>query len=95
MGHIGVHVFVMRMMKMTEIEFRLIENEDMPPLVISINDDLEPKVIINSHHKVWLGWKRKVIGGVAKSLYEKIDALLDGYLAEQYALEGLDEWEED
>lgn len=80
---------------MTEIEFRLIENEDMPPLVISINDDLEPKVIINSHHKVWLGWKRKVIGGVAKSLYEKIDALLDGYLAEQYALEGLDEWEED
>jgi hypothetical protein len=80
---------------MTEIEFRLIENEDMPPLVISINEDLEPKVIINSHHKVWLGWKRKVIGGVAKSLYEKIDALLDGYLAEQYALEGLDEWEED
>ena len=95
MEHIGVHVFVMRMMKMTEIEFRLIENEDMPPLVISINDNLEPKVIINSYHKVWLGWKRKVIGGVAKSLYEKIDALLDGYLAEQYALEGLDEWEED
>ena len=86
---------MMKVKKMTEIEFRLIENADMPPLVISINEDLEPKVIINAHYKVWLGWKRKVIGGVAKSLYEKIDALLDGYLAEQYALEGLDEWEED
>ena len=78
---------------MPEIEFRLIEAEDMPPLVITIDDNLEPKVIINAHHKIWLGWKRKVIGGIAKSLYEKIDALLDGYLEEQYTLGGLDEWE--
>mgnify|MGYP003674223838 FL=1 len=80
---------------MPEIEFRLIENEDMPPLVITIDDNLEPKVIINAHHKIWLGWKRKVIGGIAKSLYDKIDALLDGYLEEQYTLGGLDAWEED
>ena len=80
---------------MPEIEFRLIENEDMPPLVITIDDNLEPKVIINAHHKIWLGWKRKVIGGIAKSLYEKIDALLDGYLEEQYTLGGLDAWEAD
>jgi hypothetical protein len=80
---------------MTEIEFRLIESREMPPLVISINEDLEPKVIINTYYKVWLGWKRKVIGGIAKSLYERIEDLLDGYLAEQYALGGLDEWEED
>jgi len=80
---------------MPEIEFRLIENADMPPLVIAIDDNLEPKVIINTHHKIWMGWKRKVIGGIAKSLYEKIDALLDGYLEEQYTLGGLDAWEED
>tara|TARA_R110000824_G_scaffold13260_1_gene57744 strand:+ start:2167 stop:2406 length:240 start_codon:yes stop_codon:yes gene_type:complete len=79
---------------MPEIEFRLIESEDMPPIVIAIDDNNEPKVVINTHHKIWLGWKRKVIGGVAKSLYDKIDALLDGYLEEQYTLEGLDAWEE-
>ena len=79
---------------MPEIEFRLIESEDMPPIVIAIDDNNEPKVVINTHHKIWLGWKRKVIGGIAKSLYEKIDALLDGYLEEQYTLEGLDSWEE-
>ena len=80
---------------MTEIEFRLIESEDLPPIVIAIDENLEPKVIINAHHKIWLGWKRKVIGGIAKSLYEKMDALLDGYLEEQYMLAGLDTWEED
>ena len=79
---------------MPEIEFRLIESEDMPPIVITIDDNNEPKVVINTHHKIWLGWKRKVIGGVARSLYDKIDALLDGYLEEQLVLEGLDKWEE-
>ena len=79
---------------MPEIEFRLIESEDMPPIVITIDDNNEPKVVINTHHKIWLGWKRKVIGGIAKSLYDKIDALLDGYLEEQLVLEGLDKWEE-
>ena len=76
------------------VEFRIIDNEDMPPIVISIGDDNEPKVIINSYYKIWLGWKRKIVGGIAKSLYEKIDELLDAYLAEQYVLGGLDSWEE-
>ena len=60
-----------------QIEFRLIDNEDLPPIVITIGENNEPKVIINSYHKVWMGWKRKMIGGVAKSLYEKIDELLE------------------
>ena len=76
------------------IEFRLIDEQDMPPIVITIGDDLEPKVILNSHHKIWLGWKRKMIGGVAKSLYDKIDELLDSYLADQHQLQEMDAWEE-
>ena len=67
-----------------QIEFRLIDEADMPPIVITIGDNLEPKVILNSHHKIWMGWKRKMIGGVAKSLYDKIDELLDAYLADQH-----------
>tara|TARA_R110002020_G_scaffold153171_24_gene332502 strand:- start:813 stop:1055 length:243 start_codon:yes stop_codon:yes gene_type:complete len=77
-----------------QIEFRLIDEEDMPPIVITIGDDKEPKVILNSHHQIWMGWKRKMIGGVAKSLYDKIDELLDAYLADQHMLEGMDAWEE-
>ena len=76
------------------IEFRLIENTEMPPIVITIGEDNEPKVILNSHHKIWLGWKRKMIGGVAKSLYDKIDELLDSYLADQHQLQEMDLWEE-
>tara|TARA_R110000823_G_scaffold55404_1_gene135526 strand:+ start:372 stop:620 length:249 start_codon:yes stop_codon:yes gene_type:complete len=67
-----------------QIEFRLIDEGDMPPIVITVGDNNEPKVILNSHHKIWMGWKRKMIGGVAKSLYDKIDELLDAYLADQH-----------
>ena len=77
-----------------QIEFRLIEEEDMPPIVITIGDNLEPKVVLNGHHRIWMGWKRKMIGGVAKSLYDKIDELLDSYLADQYQLQEMDTWEE-
>ena len=82
------------MMRDKTIEFRLIDEEDMPPIVITFGDDLEPKVILNSHHQIWMGWKRKIIGGVAKSLYDKIDELLDGFLADQYQLKEMDAWEE-
>ena len=77
-----------------QIEFRLIEEEDMPPIVITIGENLEPKVVLNAHHRIWMGWKRKMIGGVAKSLYDKIDELLDSYLADQYQLQEMDTWEE-
>ena len=75
------------------LEFRLIDNEDLPPIVITIGENNEPKVILNSHYKIWMGWKRKMIGGVAKSLYEKIDELLDAYLADQYAFIQMEEEE--
>jgi hypothetical protein len=78
-----------------DIEFRLIDNKEMPPIVIAINDNNEPKVIINSYYKIWLGWKRKIIAGIAKNLYEKIDELLDAYLADQHTLQEMDSWEED
>ena len=77
-----------------DIEFRIIDSKEMPPIVITIGDNNEPKVVINSHHKIWMGWKRKIIGGVAKSLYEKIDELLNSYLADQFMMGELDSWEE-
>tara|TARA_R110000751_G_scaffold210443_1_gene314189 strand:- start:523 stop:753 length:231 start_codon:yes stop_codon:yes gene_type:complete len=73
-----------------KVEFRMINEEEMPPIVISINDDDMPKVVINSHYTIWLSLHRKTIGGCAENLFVKINELLDGYLAQQRAYEGLD-----
>ena len=70
-----------------EIEYRIINDENVPPIVFSINDDDRPKIIINSHHQIWLSLYRAEIGGCAKSLYDEIIKLLDAHLEEQRAVE--------
>ena len=71
----------------TVIEFRLVDDDELPPIVITMDEQDKTKVIINHKYKVWLGLNRKVIGGVAVSLYEKIDELLHAYLSDQRLLE--------
>ena len=72
------------------VEFRIIDDADMPPIVITMNEDDEPKVVLNQHHKLWLSLNRKIIGGCAEELFEKINIILTGYLVEQYAFEKQD-----
>ena len=36
---------------MTEVEFRLVHDAELPPIVITMNDDDQPKVVINDYHK--------------------------------------------
>ena len=78
------------MMKEINVEFRLVNDEEMPPIVITMNDRDEPKVVLNSEHKIWLSLYRKTIGGCAEALYEKIDELLTVHLQEQRAYERMD-----
>ena len=66
----------------TEIEFRLVNDEEMPPCVISMNERDQPKVVLNAHHKIWLCLHRKTIAGSAEALFEKIDQILTGQLIE-------------
>ena len=73
-----------------EIEFRLIDDDDMPPIVITIGNSDLPKVVINRKHTIWLSLHRKCIGGCAESLYEKIDELLTGHLSEQRMFEKME-----
>ena len=68
---------------MAEIEFRLVNDEEMPPVVITMNDRDEPKVVLNAEHKTWLCLHRKTIAGSAEALFEKIDQILTGMLIEQ------------
>ena len=74
----------------TYVEFRLVNDEEMPPIVITMNDNDSPKVVLNADHKIWLALHRKTIGGCAEALYEKIDELLTAHLQEQRAYERMD-----
>ena len=74
----------------TNVEFRLVNDEEMPPIVITMNDSDSPKVVLNADHKIWLALHRKTIGGCAEALYEKIDELLTAHLQEQRAYERMD-----
>ena len=70
-----------------KVEFRLIDSETMPPIVISYNENDEPKVVINTYHKLWISVNRRTIAGVIEALQEKMDTILQGYLVEQYNFE--------
>jgi|TARA_B100000035_G_scaffold271279_1_gene246037 hypothetical protein len=73
-----------------DVEFRMVNDDEMPPLVITMNDDDEVKVLLNQEHLIWLSLNRKTIGGLAEALYAKIDLLLDSFLREQRNNERMD-----
>ena len=73
------------MKKETNVEFRLVNDEEMPPIVITMNENDEPKILLIAQHKVWLSLHRKTIGGSAEALYDKIDEILTAHLQEQRA----------
>jgi len=70
-----------------EIEFRIINTAEMPPIIITQDDKDNPKVVINSYHKIWIGLHRKTIAGIVLSMQEKMDMILDGFLKEQRKFE--------
>tara|TARA_R110000751_G_scaffold79711_1_gene160653 strand:+ start:3052 stop:3279 length:228 start_codon:yes stop_codon:yes gene_type:complete len=70
-----------------DIEYRTINDEEMPPIVFAIDDNDRPKIIINMHYQIWLSLYRAEIGGCAKSLYDEIIKLLDAHLSEQREVE--------
>ena len=78
------------MIEGTNVEFRLVNDLEMPPIVITMNDDDKPKVVLNAYYQIWLATHRKTIGGCAESLFGKIDDLLSSYLREQRAFELMD-----
>tara|TARA_R110002020_G_scaffold120162_4_gene273922 strand:- start:12552 stop:12815 length:264 start_codon:yes stop_codon:yes gene_type:complete len=74
------------------VEFRLIEDAEMPPIIIKQHEhELTVVVMINLHHKIWLSLKRKSIAGANKNLFGEIDKILNGYLEEQLKMKEFDE----
>ena len=74
----------MQMKEKKQVEFRLIDNEDMPPAIIKSNEDDNGVVIVlNQHHTIWLALHRSTIPGITQSLAGKLNQLCDGYLEQQ------------
>lgn len=69
------------------VEFNVVSDLELPPMVISMNENDEPKVMLNTQHKIWLSLNRRLILGIFEALPEKIDMILDGYLREQRIFE--------
>ena len=69
------------------MEFRIINTAEMPPIVISQNENDEPKVVINTYHKLWISLNRRLIAGILENMQEKMDMILTGYLKEQRQFE--------
>jgi hypothetical protein len=74
-----------------QVEYRIVNNSELPPIVITMTEEDNVKVVMNQHHKIWLCLQRKTIAGSAQSLFEKIDMLLDAHLKEQRQYERMDE----
>lgn len=78
----------MQMRRRKEVEFRLIDSEDMPPVVIKKNeDDSGCVILLNQAHTIWLSLNRSTIPGITQSLAEKLNQMCDGYLEQQLAYE--------
>ena len=71
----------------TNVEFRVVNTAELPPIVISQNENDEPKVVLNTYHKIWISLNRRLIAGIVDNLPEKIDTILTGYLQEQRMFE--------
>ncbi len=71
----------------TNVEFRVVTTADLPPIVISQNENDEPKVVLNTYHRIWISLNRRLIAGIIDNLPEKIDTILTGYLQEQRRFE--------
>lgn len=71
----------------TNVEFRVVNTADLPPIVISQNENDEPKVVLNTYHRIWISLNRRLIAGIIDNLPDKIDTILTGYLQEQRRFE--------
>ena len=71
------------MEKEKKVEFRMVDDAELPPIVIAMNENDEPKVVVNIYHRIWISYNRKVIAGIIENLQGKMDSLLDAYLLEQ------------
>ena len=65
------------------IEYKIVREENMPPLVITKNNATGITIILNENEKIWLSLHRNTIPAIAQQLQEKLTQICDGHLTEQ------------
>jgi hypothetical protein len=73
-----------------QVEFRVVEDEELPAIIIKREGGIEPIIVINTYHKIWLSLMRGTIPGITNSLAEKLSMLCDSFLEEQLQYEDMD-----
>mgnify|MGYP003114221352 FL=1 len=76
--------------KKKSVEFRKVVDEELPPIIITMNENDEPKMVLNMYHRIWISLHRKTIAGIINVFPEKIDEILDDFLSDQRANEKMD-----
>ena len=66
-----------------EIEIRIVDDDELPPIIIKCGDDKQPVVILNSKYTIWLSLMRNTIPGITSSMHSKLNDICDAYLTEQ------------
>jgi len=66
-----------------EIEIRIVDDDELPPIIIKCGDDKQPIVILNSKYTIWLSLMRNTIPGITSSMHEKLNEICSAYLSEQ------------
>jgi len=69
------------------VEFRIVEDSELPAIIITGGDNGTPKVVLNTYHKLWISLNRRIIAGITEALQEKMDEVLTSYLKEQYVFQ--------
>jgi len=70
-----------------QVEFRIVEDSELPAIIITGGDTGEPKVVLNTYHKLWISLNRRIIAGITESLQGEMDNILTAYLEEQYTFQ--------
>ena len=73
--------------KKKPVEFRIVDDSELPPIIFTQNEDDEVKVVINTYHKIWICLHRKTILGCLDALGEKMETLLTSHLSERRMFE--------
>jgi len=72
------------------IEYKIVDDGELPPIVLTSNDDGGLSVVINHHHKIWLALNRNIIPSIMESFSIKLQEITDGVLKELYVMEKWD-----
>jgi len=72
------------------VDFVIVDDDNMPPLMITPNEDDSVKVVLNMTYRTWLALNRKTIGGLGEPVFDKIDFMLQSWLEEQRMYEKTD-----